>query len=74
MNQSRRAISKEGPAGVRLAFFYQAGSVARTMDPQLAAFHHRLRTEHGHCHTQATIARQETGRKGLENSHHRTNV
>jgi len=55
MNQSRRAISKEGPAPLRLAF-YQAGSVARTMDPQLAAFYHRLMTEHGHCHTQATIA------------------
>ncbi|QSZ51486.1 hypothetical protein AYX22_22535 (plasmid) [Arthrobacter sp. D5-1] len=26
------------------------------MDPQLAAFYHRLMTEHGHCHTQATIA------------------
>src|SRR6478752_818355 len=55
MNQSRRAISNEGPAPLRLAF-YQAGSVARTMDPQLAAFYHRLMTEHGHCHTQATIA------------------
>jgi len=55
MNQSRRAISKEGPAPLRLAF-YQAGSVARTIDPQLAAFYHRLMTEHGHCHTQATIA------------------
>lgn len=55
MNQPRRAISKEGPAPLRLAF-YQAGSVARTMDPQLAAFYHRLMTEHGHCHTQATIA------------------
>lgn len=55
MNQSHRAISKEGPAPLRLAF-YQAGSVARTMDPQLAAFYHRLMTEHGHCHTQATIA------------------
>jgi hypothetical protein len=26
------------------------------MDPQLAAFYHRLMTEHGHFHTQATIA------------------
>ena len=26
------------------------------MDPQLAAFYYRLMTEHGHCHTQATIA------------------
>jgi hypothetical protein len=55
MNQSRRAISREGPAPLRLAF-YQAGSVARTMDPQLAAFLHRIMTEYGHCHTQATIA------------------
>ena len=55
MNQPRRAISKEGPAPLRLAF-YQAGSIARTMDPQLAAFYHRLMTEHGHSHTQATIA------------------
>lgn len=55
MNQPRRAISKEGPAPLRLAF-YQAASVARTMDPQLAAFYHRLMTESGHCHTQAVIA------------------
>jgi hypothetical protein len=55
MNQSRRAISKEGPAPLRLAFF-QSGSFARTMDPQLAAFYYRLMTEHGHCHTQALIA------------------
>jgi hypothetical protein len=32
MNQSPSAISKEGPAPMRLAF-YQAGSIARTMDP-----------------------------------------
>ena len=51
MNKPRRAISKEGPAPLRLAF-YQAGSVARTMHPQLAAFYHRLMTEHGHGHTQ----------------------
>lgn len=46
MSQSRRAISKEGPAPLRLAF-YQAGSVARSMAPQQAAFYYRLMTEHG---------------------------
>ncbi|WP_186760256.1 IS110 family transposase [Arthrobacter alpinus] len=55
MHQTRRAISKEGPAPLRLAF-YQSASVARSMDPQLAAFYHRLMTESGHCHTQAVIA------------------
>ncbi len=25
-------------------------------DPHLAAFYHRLMTEQGHCHTQATVA------------------
>jgi hypothetical protein len=40
---------------LRLAF-YQAGSVARTTDPQLAAFYYRLMTEHGHCHTQANLS------------------
>jgi hypothetical protein len=63
MNQSRRAISKEGPAPLRLAF-YQAGSAARTMNPQVAAFYHRLKTEHGNCHTQATIASPGNWLKG----------
>jgi uncharacterized protein YjhX (UPF0386 family) len=40
---------------LRLAFF-QAANGARRSDPQLAAFYHRLMTEHGHCHTQATVA------------------
>jgi hypothetical protein len=43
MNRPRRAISKEGPAPLYLAF-YQAGSVARTVHPQLAASYHRLKT------------------------------
>lgn len=55
MNQPRRVISKEGPAPLGLAF-YQAASVARTTDPQLAAFYHRLMTEGGHCHSQVVIA------------------
>jgi transposase len=50
-----RAITKEGPAVLRLAF-YQAANVARTRDPQLAEFYYRLMVTHGHCHTQATVA------------------
>jgi transposase len=55
VTQPSRAISKEGPAALRLAF-YQAANAARHGDPQLAAFYHRLMTERGHCHTQATVA------------------
>jgi len=40
---------------LRLAF-YQAGNAARRADPQLAALYHRLMTQRGHCHTQATVA------------------
>jgi transposase len=50
-----RAITKEGPPVLRLAF-YQAANVARTVDPQLAAFYRRLMVERGHCHTQANCA------------------
>ena len=50
-----RAITKEGPGVLRLAF-YQAGNVARTVDPQLAEFYRRLMVERGHCHTQASCA------------------
>jgi transposase len=55
MESPSRAITKEGPPVLRLAF-YQAGNVARTVDPQLADFYRRLMTEHGHCHTQASCA------------------
>ena len=55
VTQPSRAITKEGPAVLRLAF-YQAGNAARRTDPQLAAFYHRLMAERGHCHTQATVA------------------
>ena len=55
VTQPSRAITKEGPAVLRLAFF-QAANGARRNDPQLAGFYHRLMTEHGHCHTQATVA------------------
>jgi transposase len=55
VNQPSRAITKEGPAALRLTF-YQAANSARTSDPQLAAFYHRLMVEHGHCHTQANVA------------------
>ena len=41
VNQPSRAITKEGPAALRLAF-YQAANSARTRDPQLAAFYQRL--------------------------------
>jgi transposase len=55
VNQPSRAITKEGPAVLRLAF-YQAANAARRVDPQLAAFYHRLMTERGHCHTKANVA------------------
>jgi hypothetical protein len=55
VSQPSRAITKEGPAVLRLAFF-QAANAARRQDPQLAAFYHRLMTQHGHCHTQACVA------------------
>jgi transposase len=55
MNQPSRAITKEGPAALRLAF-YLAGNAARRTDPQFAALYHRLMTRAGHCHSQATIA------------------
>jgi hypothetical protein len=49
-----RAITKEGPAVQRQAF-YQAANIARTRDPQLAEFYYRLMVANGHCHTQATV-------------------
>jgi transposase len=55
MESPSRAITKEGPPALRLAF-YQAANVARTVDPQLAAFYRRLMLERGHCHTQANCA------------------
>ena len=55
VSQPSRAITKEGPSVLRLAFF-QAANAARRQDPQLAGFYHRLMTEHGHCHTQACVA------------------
>ncbi|MBA3288254.1 MAG: IS110 family transposase [Acidimicrobiia bacterium] len=63
MEAPSRAITKEGPGVLRLAF-YQAGNVARTVDPQLAEFYRRLMVERGHCHTQAScaVARKLVGR------------
>jgi hypothetical protein len=55
MTQPSRAITKEGPAALRLAF-YQAANAARRLHPQLAACYHRLMTERGHDHTSATVA------------------
>ena len=55
VSQPSRAITKEGPAVLRLAFF-QAANAARRQDPQLASFYYRLMTQHGHCHTQACVA------------------
>jgi transposase len=48
--QPSRAITKEGPAVLRLAF-YQAAGGARRVDPQLAAYYRHLMVERGHCHT-----------------------
>ena len=53
--QPSRAITKEGPEELRLAF-YLAANAARTIDPQLAWFYRKLMVERGHCHTQATCA------------------
>jgi transposase len=63
MNSPSRAITKEGPPVLRLAF-YQAANVARSHDPQLAAFYRRLMVERGHCHTKANcaVARKLVGR------------
>jgi hypothetical protein len=55
MESPSRAITKEGPPVLRLAF-YQAANVARTHDPQLAEFYRRLMVERGHCHTKANCA------------------
>jgi len=55
VSQPSRAITKEGPAALRLAF-YQAANAARRSDLALAAFYHHLMSERGHCHTQATVA------------------
>ncbi|MGH8937049.1 MAG: transposase [Acidimicrobiia bacterium] len=61
--QPSRAITKEGPEELRLAF-YQAANVARTLDPQLADFYRRLMCERGHCHTEANcgVARKLVAR------------
>ncbi len=61
--QPSRAITKEGSEQLRLAF-YQAANVARSIDPQMAAFYRRLMEERGHCHTQANcaVARKLVGR------------
>ena len=53
--QPSRAITKEGPSVLRLAF-YQAANGARRVDPQLAAYYQHLMVQRGHCHTQATVA------------------
>lgn len=55
MASPSRAITKEGPPALRLAF-YQAANVARSHDPQLAEFYRRLMVERGHCHTKANCA------------------
>lgn len=55
MESPSRAITKEGPPVLRLAF-YQAANVARNHDPQLAEFYRRLMVERGHCHTKANCA------------------
>ena len=63
MESPSRAITKEGPPVLRLAFFL-AANVARSHDPQLADFYRRLMVERGHCHAKATcaVARKLVGR------------
>lgn len=53
--QPSRAITKEGPAVLRLAL-YQAANGARRVDPQLAAYYRHLMVDRGHCHTKANVA------------------
>ena len=53
--QPSRAITKEGPAVLRLAF-YQAAGGARRVDPQLAAYYRHLMVDRGHGHTKANVA------------------
>jgi transposase len=55
ITQPSRAITKEGPPVLRLAFYQAAGGARRT-DPHLAAYYQHLMLERGHCHTQATVA------------------
>ncbi len=55
VSQPSRAITKEGPEELRLAF-YLAANNARMVDPQLAEFYQRLMVERGHCHAKATCA------------------
>jgi transposase len=55
ISQPSRAITKEGPEELRLAF-YLAANAARTVDPQLAWFYRKLMCERGHCHTEANCA------------------
>jgi transposase len=54
VTQPSRAISTQGPAVLRLAF-YLAGNAAPRLDPQLAALYYRLMVERAHCHTQANV-------------------
>ncbi len=63
MASPSRAMTKEGPPELRLAF-YQAANVARRRDPDLAAFYRRLMVERHHNHIKATcaVARKLTGR------------
>lgn len=55
VTQPSRAITKEGPAALRLAF-YQAANAGRRVDGELAEVYHRMMTQRGHSHAQATIA------------------
>jgi hypothetical protein len=50
-----RAMTKTGPAELRLAY-YQAANVARRHDPELANFYRRLMVERNHNHVKATAA------------------
>ena len=71
VSQPSRAITKEGPAVLRLAFF-QAANARPPPRPAAGRFYYRLMTEHGHCHTQATRGgRPETGRADLDRAHPR---
>ncbi len=65
VSQPSRAITKEGPAVLRLAF-YQAANGARRTDPQLACFYYRLMTERALPHPGLCRGRPQTGRADLD--------
>ncbi len=59
--QPSRAITKEGPSALRLAF-YQAANAARTVDGELTDCYRRLMVQRGHAKATIAVARRLVGR------------